>query len=200
MSLRAVQYPSSRSISLSLSLAETAIHSAQGIGALFEPDWPRSTSMASTESGQSLSPMDSVVTGLVVPPTADALVPPATALQHPSAVELYARICQSNKLDPGPFQADVNIGMRMKQALDNGKGSEIRAIVSDWGLTATELEHEGGTDSTGQMTPGWRMRVEQLQLLSTLLAVGTGRIGQPLRIDFFLVSREREPASWYACA
>lgn len=102
-------------------------------------------------------------------------------LSHPSLLQLYSELCSSSKIILPPYDPKLLINDRLRKAAEGEQGAEIRRIADKWALTEGELVKSGEAD-------GWGRRVEELQVLCTLLAVGTGRPGKKVRVDFFLVS------------
>ncbi len=132
------------------SLAQVAVHSPDILAKLFEPGWP----------------------------TAPAAALPYDPSQGgPSPLELYSELCSSPSSDPGPFDPDALITARMRTALQDGRGEEMRRIASQWVLSP-------------EFTPlQWEERYEEIAVFVTLLACSTSRPGRDVRVDFFLVSR-----------
>jgi len=62
----------------------------------------------------------------------------------------------------------------------SGKESHdaLHALVKEWSLSDEEL---------GDGIGGWEKKVEEVAILVTLLACGSGRKGKAPRVDFFLV-------------
>jgi hypothetical protein len=95
----------------------------------------------------------------------------------PSLLELYAELCTSPKCDPGPYDPNALLTARMKTALQDGRGEEMRRIGGQWVL------------SMGFTQSQWEERYEEIAVLATLLACSTSRPGKDVRVDFFLVSK-----------
>lgn len=102
-------------------------------------------------------------------------------LAHPSLLELYAEVCESKEITMPAYDPESSVNQRLKEAHRHGNAEAIRKIADKWGLTEGELVKCGESD-------GWARRVEELQVLCTLLAVGTGRKGMKTKVDFFLAS------------
>jgi len=87
-------------------------------------------------------------------------------------------VLSSDKFNPVPYDKDMMIVDRL---VISGKESHdaLHALVKEWSLSDEELGDSGG---------GWERKVEEVAILVTLLACGSGRKGQAPRVDFFLVS------------
>lgn len=71
------------------------------------------------------------------------------------------------------------INDRIVQAGQGERGEALHQLAKQWSLSDEELKDGSG---------GWERKVEELDVLASLLACGTGRNGQKPRVDFFLVS------------
>jgi hypothetical protein len=78
-----------------------------------------------------------------------------------------------------PYDKDMMIVDRL---VISGRESHdaLHALSKEWSLSDEELR-----DGVG----GWERKVEEIAILVTLLACGSGRKGRPPRVDFFLVRR-----------
>lgn len=95
-----------------------------------------------------------------------------------SLLEIYGEVLASDTLKPVPFDDDMLINDRIIAASDGNKGEALHKLAKEWSLSDEELK-----DGIG----GWEQKTEELSVLASLLACGTGRKGLPPRVDFFLV-------------
>nr|XP_019046071.1 hypothetical protein I302_04811 [Kwoniella bestiolae CBS 10118]OCF25001.1 hypothetical protein I302_04811 [Kwoniella bestiolae CBS 10118] len=95
-----------------------------------------------------------------------------------SLLEIYSILLKSPDLTPIPYSKDSTINERIKYASEGGKAEKIRKLAEDWSLTDGEL---------GDGADGWKRKFEEVAILVTLLACGTGRKGRESKIDFFLM-------------
>ncbi|WVQ67892.1 uncharacterized protein L199_006097 [Kwoniella botswanensis] len=95
-----------------------------------------------------------------------------------SLLEIYSIVLHSPDLAPVPYDKNSSINDRLKYATEGGKAEKVRKLAEDWSLTDEEL-------SDGKN--GWKRKFEEVAILVTLLACGTGRKGKELKIDFFLM-------------
>jgi hypothetical protein len=188
-------------VTLAEGFAQAAIHPGEYIGSLFPDNWPsipsaksharRRSSQTINTDASFIDPRRTHISSSNLSSINDSTVTPLTFslsvstgyrnLAHPSLLELYTELCESEKIKIAEYDPDMSINDRMAKALENKQGEEIRRIADKWGLTEGELVKSGEAD-------GWARRVEELQVLCTLLCAGTGRLGRETRVDFFLVS------------
>ncbi|KAJ9096439.1 hypothetical protein QFC21_005261 [Naganishia friedmannii] len=185
--------------------AQAAVHSPDLVSPLFPPDWPNTVEAApSSVSSNSAQPAAATIANTVKdafsslsisnafpsfttgsPRTGSPDRDRARNLIHPGLLELYAELCGNDKLHPGPYNPDLTIDKRLRDAVAGGRAGEMQKIADKWGVGEEELvEEEGGK---GGIASGWARRVEELQVLGTLLAAATGRVGREPRVDFFLM-------------
>jgi len=69
------------------------------------------------------------------------------------------------------------INDRLVATGENGHDA-LHALAKEWSLSDEELKDGNG---------GWEQKVEEVGVLATLLACGSGRKGKAPRVDFFLV-------------
>jgi hypothetical protein len=83
----------------------------------------------------------------------------------------------SDKFKPVPYDKDMMIVDRL---VISGKESHdaLHSLAKEWSLSDEEL---------GDGVGGWEKKVEEVAILVTLLACGSGRKGKAPRVDFFLV-------------
>lgn len=181
-------------------LAQAAVHSPDILAALFPPDWPN-TAIQNT-SGPATSTTESPFSTTKLKPTRlldhdydrdhVRLGARAEAPSHPGLLELYAELCANETLRPGPYDPNLTIDQRMRAAIAGDRAGEVQKIADKWAVNQDELvfvkEYEE-PPSGGEVVNvrGWGIRVDELQVLATLLAAATGRPGREPRVDFFLV-------------
>ncbi|KAJ9103664.1 hypothetical protein QFC19_004239 [Naganishia cerealis] len=177
--------------------AQAAVHSPDIVAALFPPNWPNVTGVSSGISDAATQPVATISNAVKNAFSALSISGPSLSttftpsrdldrpreLHHPGLLELYAELCDADKLDPGPYDPDMMIDRRMRNAVEGGRAAEIQRIAEKWALSEAELVVEGD-EMAGP--PGWGTRTEELQILCTLLASATGRPGRETRVDFFL--------------
>lgn len=95
--------------------------------------------------------------------------------QAPTLLSLLREVYDADVLVPKlPYEPNVLLSQRAKDALADGRGSELKRIVSQWTI------NEQGNESD------WDRLTEQCIWLATLLMAATGRKGHEPRLDFFL--------------
>ena len=192
-------------VTLAEAFAQAAIHPGEQLGSAFPDNWPTVPSAKSHARRRSSQTIDtdasfidprrtqvsaSNMTGMLgnshsntTPLTFSTSVTAGYRnLAHVSLLEIYAELCDSKAIELPAYDPDLSINDRMAAVLKGDQGEKIRKVADKWGLTEGELVKAGEAD-------GWARRVEELHVLCTLLAVGTGRVGKGTRVDFFLVSR-----------
>ncbi|OCF60373.1 hypothetical protein L486_00006 [Kwoniella mangroviensis CBS 10435] len=95
-----------------------------------------------------------------------------------SLLEIYSILLHSPDLAPVPYDENSSINDRIKYATEGGKAENVRKLAEDWSLTDEELNDD---------KDGWKRKFEEVAILVTLLACGTGRKVKELKIDFFLM-------------
>jgi hypothetical protein len=103
----------------------------------------------------------------------------ATALpssgQATTLLSILQEVYDADALVPKmPYEPDALLSKRTKDALADGRGAELRRIVSQWTV------NENGKEAD------WDRLTEQCMWLATLLMTATGRKGHETRLDFFL--------------
>ena len=76
------------------------------------------------------------------------------------------------------------INDRLLAATQDGRGAKLRDLAAGWDLSDEEI---------GDGPQGYTRKLEEIGVLVTLLACGTGRVGKPPRVDFFLVRPRTRP-------
>nr|XP_018263303.1 uncharacterized protein I303_04797 [Kwoniella dejecticola CBS 10117]OBR85461.1 hypothetical protein I303_04797 [Kwoniella dejecticola CBS 10117] len=121
-----------------------------------------------------------VLTPEDIPDTEDCLTP--NCAREPrlgrSLLEIYSILLHSDKLSPAPYDESQTINDRIKFASSGDKARLLRELAEEWSLTDAELSDD---------KDGWERKFEEVAILVTLLACGTGRKGKDLKIDFFLM-------------
>jgi hypothetical protein len=191
-------------VTLAEAFAQAAIHAGEELGSAFPDNWPTVPSAKSHARRRSSQTIDtdasfidprrtqvsaSNMTGMMgnlhsntTPLTfATSVTTGYRNLAHVSLLEIYAELCESKDIEIPAYDPDMSINDRLAAVVKGDQGEKIRKIADKWGLTEGELVKAGEAD-------GWARRVEELHVLCTLLAVGTGRAGRETRVDFFLVS------------
>lgn len=98
---------------------------------------------------------------------------------------LYVEFVNDLRLDPGPYDQDILINDRLKQAATPDRVPLWHDLVARWDLS--DLSDEGVA-----------AKVEEVSWLASLLAGATTRPGYKTRIDFFLVClRAQRPRTGY---
>ncbi|ORX36099.1 hypothetical protein BD324DRAFT_630158 [Kockovaella imperatae] len=89
-----------------------------------------------------------------------------------SILEIYSTFCSDETFKPVPYDPDAMISTRIKRALQHAE--KLRELVGSWSLTDQELE-------------GWKGKIQEVDLLATLLACASTRRGYEKKVDFFLM-------------
>lgn len=84
----------------------------------------------------------------------------------------------SDTFAPVPYDKDMMINDRLV-ATGEGAHDPLHKLAKEWSLSDDELKDGNG---------GWELKVEEISILATLLACGSGRKGEEPKVDFFLVS------------
>lgn len=92
-----------------------------------------------------------------------------------SLLGLYVEFVEDHRLDPGPYDPEILINDRLKQAAKPDRVPLWHDLVARWDLSDLS---DAGTDA----------KLEEVAWLAALLAGATTRPGYKTRIDFFLVS------------
>lgn len=194
-------------VTLAEAYAQAAIHPGEQLGSAFPDNWPTVPSAKSHARRRSSQTIDtdasfidprrtqvsaSNMTGMMgnlhsntTPLTfTTSLTAGYRNLAHVSLLEIYTELCDSKEITLPAYNKDMSINDRLEGVLKGDQGEKIRKIADKWGLTEGELVKSGEAD-------GWARRVEELHVLCTLLAVGTGRLGRETKVDFILVSINR---------
>lgn len=154
-------------------LAEAAVHSIETTIHLLGDSWPQGIEADTDHT----APPE---TDKRVPWTVD--YPPRKPRSGKSLLQIYADVLASDTLKPVPFDKNMMINDRTIKAGEGSKGEALHVLSKQWSLGDEELEDGAG---------GWERKVEELNILATLLACGSGRKGKAPRVDFFLVSPDR---------
>lgn len=85
----------------------------------------------------------------------------------------------SEAAKPVRYDQDLNINQRIIKSGEGERGKTIMKLAKEWSLTDEEVAD--GPD-------GWVRKLEEVAVLVTLLACGSGRTGKNAKVDFFLVS------------
>lgn len=101
-----------------------------------------------------------------------------------SLLQIYAEVLASDTLQPVPFDDQMMINDRIIAAGEGERGEALHKLAKDWSLSDEELKDGPG---------GWERKVEELNVLASLLACGTGKKGKSPRVDFFLVCPSDPP-------
>ncbi|WWC70436.1 uncharacterized protein I206_104387 [Kwoniella pini CBS 10737] len=162
-------------VTLAEGLAETAIHSD-------ELNHPILTSEYVQEIMHPSNPIPEHLRRPArdIPNSEDCLTP--NCAREPrlgrSLLEIYSILLHSDKLEPALYDESLTINDRIKFASSGDKAKHLRELSEEWSLTDEELSNE---------KDGWHRKFEEIAILVTLLAFGTGRKGKELKIDFFLM-------------
>ena len=149
-------------------LAEAAIHSTESVLPLLGNDWPQGIESKSDTRPPAVEERKQWTVSY----------PARQPRSGKSLLEIYAEVLSSDKFNPVPYDKDMMIVDRL---VISGKESHdaLHALVKEWSLSDEEL---------GDGIGGWERKVEEVAILVTLLACGSGRKGKAPRVDFFLVS------------
>jgi len=154
-------------------LAEAAIHSTETTIHLLGDEWPKgieSESESKSASSDHPNPVEEREQWTVEYP---ARQPRAGK----SLLQIYAEVLQSDTIKPVPYDKNMMINDRLVATGENGHDA-LHALAKEWSLSDEELKDGNG---------GWEQKVEEVGVLATLLACGSGRKGKAPRVDFFLV-------------
>lgn len=92
-----------------------------------------------------------------------------------SLLEIYWQFCRDPVIDEGPYDPNVLISARLKNALDSKEKQErLWELVGSWNISDVSAD-------------GLHRLQAELGLLASLLTSGTSRHGKKPRIDFFLM-------------
>lgn len=158
-------------------LAEAAVHSTETTIHLLGDAWPKGVE---ADTDQAAPP----------PPEARAQwtvdYPSRQPRSGKSLLQIYAEVLSSEALKPVPYDEKMMINDRIVHAGEGERGEALHTLARQWSLSDEELKDGPG---------GWESKVEELAILATLLACGSGRKGQKPRVDFFLVSHSAHSGS-----
>lgn len=143
------------------------MHSTESVLPLLGAEWPQGIESASDTSPPALKDREQWSTSY----------PRRQPRSGKSLLQIYAEVLASDQFKPVPYDKDMMIVDRL---VKSGKESHdaLHALVKDWSLSDEEL---------GDGVGGWERKVEEVAILVTLLACGSGRKGKAPRVDFFLV-------------
>lgn len=149
-------------------LAEAAIHSTESVLPLLGKDWPQGIESQSDTPPPKFNEREQWSTSY----------PTRQPRSGKSLLQIYAEVLESDKYKPVKYDKDMMIVDRL---VISGKESHdaLHTLAKEWSLSDEELR-----DGVG----GWEKKIEEVAILVTLLACGSGRSGHKPRIDFFLVS------------
>jgi len=149
-------------------LAEAAVHSTGTVLPLLGKDWPQGIESTSDTSPPSASKEREQWS---------TSYPPRQTRSGKSLLQIYAEVLDQDEFKPVPYDKNMMIGDRLVTA---GKESHdaLHKIAKEWSLSDEEL---------GVGIGGWEKKVEEIAILVTLLACGSGRKGKAPRVDFFMV-------------
>jgi hypothetical protein len=154
---------------LMIRLAEAAVHSTESTVPLLGDDWPKGI------EAKSVSPPPAPAVQEREQWTVD--YPARQPRSGKSLLQIYAEVLKSEKLKPVPYDKDMMIMDRLVKTGEDDR-DELHRLAKEWSLSDEELK-----DGVG----GWERKVEEIAILVTLLACGSGRKGKAPRVDFFLV-------------
>jgi hypothetical protein len=148
-------------------LAEAAVHSTESVLPLLGADWPQGIESQSDTPPAALRERQQWSTSY----------PRRQPRSGKSLLQIYAEVLASDQLKPVPYDKDMMIVDRL---VISGKESHdaLHKLAKEWSLSDEEL---------GDGVGGWERKVEEVAILVTLLACGSGRKGNAPRVDFFLV-------------
>lgn len=148
-------------------LAEAAVHSTESTVPLLGDDWPKGIE----------SKFDTPPPALPTREQWTVDYPARQPRSGKSLLQIYAEVLGSATLRPVPFDKEMMIVDRLVKTGEEDR-NELHRLAKEWSLSDEELR-----DGVG----GWEMKVEEIAILVTLLACGSGRKGKAPRVDFFLV-------------
>jgi len=148
-------------------LAEAAVHSTESVLPLLGKDWPQGIESQSDTPPPPIREREQWQTSY----------PRRQPRSGKSLLQIYAEVLDQDEFKPVKYDKDMMIVDRL---VISGKESHdaLHALVKEWSLSDEEL---------GDGIGGWEKKVEEVAILVTLLACGSGRKGKAPRVDFFLV-------------
>jgi len=155
------------------SLAEAAVHSTESVLPLLGKDWPQGIESQSDTPPPIVEEREQWSTSY----------PRRQPRSGKSLLQIYAEVLASDQFKPVPYDKDMMIVDRLVKSGTESHDA-LHALVKEWSLSDEEL---------GDGIGGWERKVEEVAILVTLLACGSGRKGKAPRVDFFLVGSSEVP-------